>query len=84
MRWSAPALCAASAPEPLLILARQEFAERLLALLRKCVSSLSYDHKLLMLELISRVMAVHRLVIHDFYEFVLRYLTPHQVPSEHA
>ncbi len=37
---------------------RQGFAERLLALLRQWFSALKFDHKLLMLELISRVMAV--------------------------
>ena len=36
----------------------QEFAERLLSLLRKWFTALKFDHKLLMLELISRVMAV--------------------------
>jgi protein SDA1 len=49
----------------------QAFAERMLALLRRWGPALSADHRLLMMELVSRLVAAHRLVLFDFYDFVL-------------
>lgn len=49
----------------------QAFAERMLALLRRWEGALNMDHKLLMMELISRLVAAHRLVLLDFYDYVL-------------
>jgi protein SDA1 len=54
------------------------FAERLLLSLRRWGSALKFEHKLLMIELISRIMAEHRVAILEFYDWVVRYLTPQQ------
>jgi protein SDA1 len=51
----------------------QAFAERLLALLRRWSRALGFDHKLLMMELISRLIAAHRLILLDYYDFLMRY-----------
>lgn len=52
------------------------YAERLFAKLKK--SNDKYDVKLLMLRLVSRLIGRHRLLLLQFYPYVLRYLTSHQ------
>ena len=54
------------------------FAERLLLALKRWGSALKLEHKLLMMELIARVMAHHRVVLLEFYEWMVRYITPQQ------
>jgi protein SDA1 len=56
-----------------------EFAERLLLSLRRWGGVLRFEHKLLMIDLIARVMATHRIVLLEFYDWMLRYLTPQQL-----
>ena len=51
------------------------YCERLFAKLKK--SNDKYDVKLLMLRLVSRLIGRHRLLILQFYPYVLRYLTSH-------
>ena len=54
----------------------QGFSERLYRLLKG--SNASFDVKLLMMNVLSRFIAWHKLLILDFYSFLLRYLQPHQ------
>ena len=56
----------------------QAFAERMLASMKRWGTSLKFEQKLLMIELISRIMAEHSVMLLDFYDWMLRYLTPHQ------
>lgn len=54
----------------------QTFAERLLA---NCQAhTMSFEHRLVMLHVISRVIGVHELIIENFYPFIQRYLQPSQ------
>lgn len=54
----------------------QEMAERLLRQLEK--STERYEVKLMMMDLISRLIGVHQLMLLNFYSFIQRYLQPHQ------
>ena len=37
-----------------------------------------FDEKLLILDLLSRIMSVHQLILLDFYDFMSRFLQPSQ------
>ena len=54
----------------------QDLADRLLRQLEK--STERYEVKLLMMDLISRLIGVHQLMCLNFYSFIQRYLQPHQ------
>lgn len=54
----------------------QGFSERLYRLLKS--SNAAFDVKLLMMNVLSRFIAWHKLLVLDFYSFLLRYLQPHQ------
>lgn len=54
----------------------QAFAERILANLKR--SSDPFDCKLLMLNVLSRVIGTHHLLLPDFYSVLQRYLQPNQ------
>lgn len=54
----------------------QDFAERLFGVLRN--TNERFKIKLLLLNVLSTLIAVHRLVLPDVYSFVTRYLSPHQ------
>lgn len=54
----------------------QGFAERLYRLLKG--SNATFEVKLLMMNVLSRFIAWHKLLVLDFYSFLLRYLQPHQ------
>lgn len=54
----------------------QTFVERLLSFLRK--TNERFDTRLLLMNVISRVVGVHKLMLLSFYPFLLKYLQPHQ------
>jgi len=54
----------------------QDLADRLLRQLEK--STERYEVKLMMMDVISRLIGVHQLMVLNFYSFIQRYLQPHQ------
>jgi len=54
----------------------QGFVERLYTLLRKCTDG--FEVKLLLLNVISRLVGSHRLLLVELYPFLLRYIQPQQ------
>ncbi|CAI7808189.1 unnamed protein product [Closterium sp. NIES-54] len=59
----------------------QGFAEKLLSRVSKCNEK--FEVKLLMLNVVSRVIGTHRLLLLNFYPFLQRYLMPHQRDVTH-
>mmetsp|Transcript_9692 Transcript_9692/g.35495 ORF Transcript_9692/g.35495 Transcript_9692/m.35495 type:complete len:750 (-) Transcript_9692:1617-3866(-) len=59
----------------------QGFAERLFQRLQKIHTN--FETKLLMLNVISRVIGVHQLLVLPFYTYIQRYLQPHQREVTH-
>jgi len=57
----------------------QSFGEKLYDLLQRYDARFSLDHKILIMQLLARVTALHRLSILGFYTYVLKYLTHHQL-----
>jgi protein SDA1 len=57
----------------------QTFGERLYDLLQKYDARFSLDHKILIMQLLSRVISLHQLTILGFYTYILKYLTHHQL-----
>ncbi|EIW72081.1 hypothetical protein TREMEDRAFT_26437 [Tremella mesenterica DSM 1558] len=57
----------------------QTFGEKLYDNLHKHDKQYSLDHKLLIIQLLSRVMGTHKLCILGFYSFIVKYLTYHQL-----
>lgn len=57
----------------------QTFGEKLYDNLQKHDKKYSLDHKILIMQLLSRVMGVHKLCILGFYTFIIKYLTYHQL-----
>ncbi|KAI9511387.1 protein required for actin cytoskeleton organization and cell cycle progression [Russula earlei] len=57
----------------------QSFGEKLYDLLQKYDARFSLDHKILVMQLLARVTAYHRLTVLGFYTYILRYLTHHQL-----
>lgn len=57
----------------------QTFGEKLYDLLQKYDARFSLDHKILIMQLLARVTALHQLSILGFYTYVLKYLTHHQL-----
>ncbi|KAF9266886.1 protein required for actin cytoskeleton organization and cell cycle progression [Marasmius fiardii PR-910] len=57
----------------------QSFAEKLFDILNRYDKRFSLDHKILMMQLVSRVMGAHKLCVLSFYTYILKYLTYHQL-----
>ncbi|KAJ8508881.1 hypothetical protein ONZ45_g8889 [Pleurotus djamor] len=61
----------------------QTFAEKLYNIMNRHDKRFSLDHKILMMQLLSRVMGAHKLCVLDYYTYIFKYLTYHQlrIPS---
>lgn len=59
----------------------QGFAERLYLILKK--SNDPFETKLLLMNVISRVIGTHKLILLEFYPFLQRYIQPHQKEVTH-
>ena len=61
----------------------QTFGEKIYDLLNKYDKRFSLDHKILIMQLLSRVMVGHKLCVLCFYTYIMKYLTYHQlrIPS---
>ncbi|KIJ32330.1 hypothetical protein M422DRAFT_76548 [Sphaerobolus stellatus SS14] len=57
----------------------QTFGERLYDNLNRYDKRFSLDHKILMMQLLSRVMGAHKLCVLGFYTYVVKYLVYHQL-----
>ncbi|KAH9951429.1 SDA1-domain-containing protein [Amylocystis lapponica] len=57
----------------------QTFGEKLYDNLNRYDKRLSLDHKILVMQLVSRVMGAHKLCVLGFYTYVMKYLTYHQL-----
>ncbi|KAK7061025.1 Severe Depolymerization of Actin [Paramarasmius palmivorus] len=57
----------------------QTFAEKLFDILSRYDKRFTLDHKILMMQLVSRVMGAHKLCVLSFYTYILKYLTYHQL-----
>ncbi|CAD5114947.1 DgyrCDS3979 [Dimorphilus gyrociliatus] len=54
----------------------QDFAEKLFKQLENCTER--FEVKLMMIDLISRLVGIHQLMLLNFYPYIQRYLQPHQ------
>lgn len=61
----------------------QTFSEKLYEMLNRYDKRYSLDHKILIMQLLSRVMGAHKLHVLSFYTYIMKYLTYHQlrIPS---
>jgi protein SDA1 len=57
----------------------QTFAEKLYDILNSYDKRFSLDHKILMMQLLSRVMGAHKLCVLGFYTYIIKYLAYHQL-----
>ncbi|KAI0781265.1 actin cytoskeleton organization and cell cycle progression protein [Trametes elegans] len=57
----------------------QTFGEKLYDVLNKYDKRLSLDHKILLMQLLSRVMGGHKLCVLGFYTYIMKYLAYHQL-----
>ncbi|KAI0670697.1 SDA1-domain-containing protein [Trametes maxima] len=57
----------------------QTFGEKLYDILNKYDKRYSLDHKILLMQLLSRVMGGHKLCVLGFYTYIMKYLTYHQL-----
>ncbi|KAG6889780.1 hypothetical protein C0992_004198 [Termitomyces sp. T32_za158] len=57
----------------------QTFAEKLFDILNRHDKRFSLDHKILIMQLLSRVMGAHKLCILSFYTYIVKYLTHRQL-----
>ena len=57
----------------------QGFAEKLFETLTKTDKVHSLDHKVLVMQLLTRVMGAHKLCVLSFYSYILKYLSHHQL-----
>ncbi|KAK8853190.1 hypothetical protein IAR55_003892 [Kwoniella newhampshirensis] len=57
----------------------QTFGEKLYDNLHKHDKQYSLDHKILIMQLLSRVMGTHKLCVLGFYSYIIKYLTYHQL-----
>ncbi|KAI0085392.1 actin cytoskeleton organization and cell cycle progression protein [Irpex rosettiformis] len=57
----------------------QTFAEKLYDILNHYDRRFSLDHKILMMQLLARVMGGHKLCVLGFYTYIMKYLTYHQL-----
>ncbi|KAG9292268.1 hypothetical protein G9A89_009080 [Geosiphon pyriformis] len=56
----------------------QGFAEKLFSSLQKSSNNDRFEVKLMTMNLISRIIGVHKLTLLNFYSYLMRYLQPHQ------
>ncbi|KAI0075444.1 protein required for actin cytoskeleton organization and cell cycle progression [Panus rudis PR-1116 ss-1] len=61
----------------------QTFGEKLYDILQRYDKRFSLDHKILIMQLLSRVMGSHKTCVLGFYTYIMKYLTYHQlrIPS---
>ncbi|KAJ3565096.1 hypothetical protein NP233_g7864 [Leucocoprinus birnbaumii] len=57
----------------------QTFAEKLYDILNNFDKRFSLDHKILLMQLLARVMGVHKLCVLGFYTYIVKYLTYKQL-----
>ncbi|KAL4065405.1 SDA1-domain-containing protein [Scleroderma citrinum] len=57
----------------------QTFAEKLFDALSRHDKRFSLEHKILLMQLLSRVMGSHKLCVLGFYTYIMKYLTYHQL-----
>ncbi|KAF5372978.1 hypothetical protein D9758_001786 [Tetrapyrgos nigripes] len=57
----------------------QTFAEKLYDILNRYDKRFTLDHKILILQLLSRVIGSHKLCVLGFYTYIVKYLTYHQL-----
>ncbi|EIW85329.1 protein required for actin cytoskeleton organization and cell cycle progression [Coniophora puteana RWD-64-598 SS2] len=57
----------------------QTFSEKLHDMLNRYDKRFSLDHKILLMQLLSRVMGAHKLCVLAFYTYIVKYLTYHQL-----
>lgn len=57
----------------------QGFAEKLFLSLTKTDKVHSLDHRVLVMQLLTRVMGAHKLCVLSFYSYIIKYLTHHQL-----
>ena len=57
----------------------QTFAEKLYDILNTYDKRFSLDHKILLMQLLARVMGVHKLCVLGFYTYIVKYLTYKQL-----
>jgi protein SDA1 len=57
----------------------QTFAEKLYDILHRFDKRFSLDHKILIMQLLSRVIGAHKLCLLGFYTYIIKYLTYHQL-----
>ncbi|EIM80619.1 protein required for actin cytoskeleton organization and cell cycle progression [Stereum hirsutum FP-91666 SS1] len=57
----------------------QTFAEKLYDILNRYDKRFSLEHKILLMQLLSRVMSSHKLTVLGFYTYIIKYLTYHQL-----
>ncbi|ORY33460.1 putative cell cycle-related protein [Naematelia encephala] len=57
----------------------QTFGEKLYDNLHRHDKQYSLDHKMLIMQLLSRVMGAHKLCVLGFYSYIIKYLTYHQL-----
>jgi protein SDA1 len=57
----------------------QTFGEKLYDSLLRYDKRFSLEHKLLIMQLLSRVMGTHKLCVLGFYTYIMKYLTHHQL-----
>lgn len=57
----------------------QGFSEKLFESLTKTDKVHSLDHRVLVMQLLTRVMGAHKLCVLSFYSYVIKYLTHHQL-----
>ncbi|KAG1715652.1 hypothetical protein ID866_1494 [Astraeus odoratus] len=57
----------------------QTFAEKLFDALNRYDKRFSLDHKILIMQLLSRVIGAHKLCVLAFYTYIVKYLTYHQL-----
>ncbi|CAG8450448.1 5354_t:CDS:10 [Acaulospora colombiana] len=56
----------------------QGFSERLFSSLQKSINTDRFEVKLMTMNLISRIVGVHKLILLSFYSYLIRYIQPHQ------
>jgi protein SDA1 len=74
-----PDVSSANFPALQLLNDPQTFSERLYDLLNRYDKRFSLDHKILMMQLLSRVMGAHKLCVLSFYTYIIKYLAYHQL-----
>ncbi|KAL1947505.1 hypothetical protein VTO73DRAFT_13229 [Trametes versicolor] len=72
-------LTAANFPAIQLLNDPQTFGEKLYDVLNKYDKRFSLDHKILLMQLLSRVMGGHKLCVLGFYTYIMKYLAYHQL-----